>query len=119
MGGGSGGSADNGDADHNNTSISMAAAKNKKSGSFSSIFMHADRLDVFLMIFGLIGAIGDGIGTPLVLFITSKIMNNIGNFSGGIDSTFIHGINKVFHLFYFLFFSLFSFFSSSTHMTKY
>ncbi|WVZ14023.1 hypothetical protein V8G54_011589 [Vigna mungo] len=87
-----GGSADSGDADHNN-SISMVV-KNKKSGSIRSIFMHADGLDMFLMIFGLIGAIGDGLGTPLVLFITSKIMNNIGNFSGGIDSTFLHSINK-------------------------
>lgn len=102
MGGGSD-SADNGDrgdADHNN-SISMVV-KNKKSGSIRSIFMHADGLDMFLMIFGLIGAIGDGLGTPLVLFITSKIMNNIGNFSGGIDSTFLHTINKV-YLFYLLF----------------
>lgn len=103
MGGGSGDSGDNGDrgdADHNN-SISMVV-KNKKSGSIRSIFMHADGLDMFLMIFGLIGAIGDGLGTPLVLFITSKIMNNIGNFSGGIDSTFLHTINKV-YLFYLLF----------------
>ncbi|XP_047148085.1 ABC transporter B family member 15-like [Vigna umbellata] len=89
MGGGSG---DSGDGDHNN-SISMVV-KNKKSGSIRSIFMHADGLDMFLMIFGLIGAIGDGLGTPLVLFITSKIMNNIGNFSGGIDSTFLDSINK-------------------------
>ncbi|KAG2383942.1 hypothetical protein LR48_Vigan393s000100 [Vigna angularis] len=92
MGGGSGDSGDSGDGDHNN-SISMVV-KNKKSGSIRSIFMHADGLDMFLMIFGLIGAIGDGLGTPLVLFITSKIMNNIGNFSGGIDSTFLDSINK-------------------------
>ncbi|KAG5143342.1 hypothetical protein JHK82_019037 [Glycine max] len=56
--------------------------------------MHADGLDWFLMIFGLFGAIGDGIGTPLVLFTTSKIMNNIGGFSNNIGSTFIHNINE-------------------------
>ncbi|KAK7381342.1 hypothetical protein VNO78_33967 [Psophocarpus tetragonolobus] len=79
--------------DHNSTSVSMAT-KTKKSGSFRSIFMHADGLDWFLMIFGLIGAIGDGLGTPLVLFITSKIMNNIGDFSSNIGTTFIHNINQ-------------------------
>ncbi|KAG4914525.1 hypothetical protein JHK87_052082 [Glycine soja] len=68
--------------------------KKKKNGSLRSIFMHADGLDWFLMIFGLFGAIGDGIGTPLVLFITSKIMNNIGGFSSNIGSTFIHSINE-------------------------
>ena len=68
---------------------------NNKNGSLRSIFMHADGLDWFLMIFGLFGAIGDGIGTPLVLFTTSKIMNNIGGFSNNIGSTFIHNINEV------------------------
>ncbi|KAK7365105.1 hypothetical protein VNO80_13919 [Phaseolus coccineus] len=85
MGGGGG--------DHN-SSISMAMKNKKSTGSIRSIFMHADGLDMFLMILGMIGAIGDGIGTPLVLFITSKIMNNIGSFSGGIDSTFLHAINQ-------------------------
>jgi len=86
MGGGGG--------DHN-SSGSMAMKNKKSSGSIRSIFMHADGQDMFLMILGLVGAIGDGIGTPLVLFITSKIMNNIGSFSGGIDSSFIHAINQV------------------------
>nr|XP_007151162.1 hypothetical protein PHAVU_004G023100g [Phaseolus vulgaris]ESW23156.1 hypothetical protein PHAVU_004G023100g [Phaseolus vulgaris] len=86
MGGGGGG-------DHN-SSGSMAMKNKKSSGSIRSIFMHADGQDMFLMILGLVGAIGDGIGTPLVLFITSKIMNNIGSFSGGIDSSFIHAINQ-------------------------
>ena len=105
MGGGGGG------GDHD--SSTSTATKNKKSGSIRSIFMHADGLDMFLMILGMIGAIGDGIGTPLVLFITSKIMNNIGNFSGGIDSTFLHAINKV----WFLLFSIFLSFLS--HKEKY
>ncbi|RDX60581.1 ABC transporter B family member 15, partial [Mucuna pruriens] len=81
-----------GESDHN-SSVSMVR-KNRKNGSFRSIFMHADGLDWFLMIFGLLGAIGDGLGTPLVLFVTSKIMNNIGDFSGNIGTTFVHSINK-------------------------
>ncbi|TKY50321.1 ABC transporter B family member 15 [Spatholobus suberectus] len=79
------------DGNHN-TSVSMV--RRKKNGSFRSIFMHADGQDWFLMILGLFGAVGDGIGTPLVLFVTSKIMNNIGDFSGNIGSTFVHSINK-------------------------
>ncbi|KAK7381341.1 hypothetical protein VNO78_33965 [Psophocarpus tetragonolobus] len=80
--------------DHNSSSVSMAS-KTKKSGSFRSIFMHADGLDWFLMIFGLLGAIGDGLGIPLLAFITSKIMNNVGDFSSNIGSnTFIHSINQ-------------------------
>ncbi|XP_027358241.1 ABC transporter B family member 15-like isoform X2 [Abrus precatorius] len=74
--------------------VSMVGKKNKRNGSFRSIFMHADGIDWFFMILGVVGAVGDGLGTPLVLFITSHIMNNIGDFSGSIGSTFLHSINK-------------------------
>jgi ATP-binding cassette subfamily B (MDR/TAP) protein 1 len=57
--------------------------------------MHADVLDYFYMIFGLLGSIGDGIMTPLVLFITSKIMNSLGNASGTSNNNFVHNINEV------------------------
>ncbi|XP_020240290.1 ABC transporter B family member 15 [Cajanus cajan] len=79
-----------GGGDDHNSSVPMA----RKNGSFRSIFMHADGLDWCLMILGLIGAIGDGIGTPLVLFVTSHIMNNIGDFSSDKGSTIIHSVNK-------------------------
>uniref|UniRef100_A0A803MJH0 Uncharacterized protein n=2 Tax=Chenopodium quinoa TaxID=63459 RepID=A0A803MJH0_CHEQI len=60
--------------------ISKATAKKKK-GSIWSIFMHADGVDLILMLFGFIGAVGDGCTIPLTLFITSKLMNNIGGSS--------------------------------------
>ncbi|XP_047314702.1 ABC transporter B family member 15-like [Impatiens glandulifera] len=50
----------------------------KKGSSFWCIFMHADFTDVILMIFGFLGAVGDGVSMPVVLFVTSKLMNNIG-----------------------------------------
>ncbi|XP_021771128.1 LOW QUALITY PROTEIN: ABC transporter B family member 15-like [Chenopodium quinoa] len=53
----------------------------KKKGSIWSIFMHADGVDLILMLFGFIGAVGDGCTIPLTLFITSKLMNNIGGSS--------------------------------------
>uniref|UniRef100_A0A803LSY9 Uncharacterized protein n=1 Tax=Chenopodium quinoa TaxID=63459 RepID=A0A803LSY9_CHEQI len=42
----------------------------KKKGSIWSIFMHADGVDLILMLFGFIGAVGDGCTIPLTLFIT-------------------------------------------------
>lgn len=65
-------------------------------GSIQSIFMHADGADIILMILGLIGAIGDGISMPLKIYITSKLMNAIGESSTGDESQFIHSINEVY-----------------------
>ena len=75
--------------------VSINVKKKKKNGSFKSIFMHADVVDWFFMAFGLFGAIGDGMMVPLVLFITSRIMNSLGSASGTSSSNFIHDINKV------------------------
>lgn len=70
---------------------------NKKNGSlgFRSIFMHADGKDLLLMVLGTIGAVGEGLATPLVLYISSRMMNNIGSSSNMDGNTFIHSINKV------------------------
>ena len=70
---------------------------NKKNGSlgFRFIFMHADGKDLFLMVLGTIGAVGEGLTTPLVLYISSRMMNNIGSSSNMDGNTFIHSINKV------------------------
>ncbi|KAL6888372.1 hypothetical protein ACP4OV_009398 [Aristida adscensionis] len=60
------------------------AAKAKKAAppvlaSFASVFMHADAADVALMVLGLVGAIGDGLSTPVMLLITSRIFNDLGS----------------------------------------
>lgn len=65
-------------------------------GSIQSIFIHADGADIILMILGLIGAVGDGISMPLRIYITSKLMNAIGDSSIGVESQFIHRINEVY-----------------------
>ncbi|XP_048494215.1 ABC transporter B family member 15 isoform X2 [Beta vulgaris subsp. vulgaris] len=68
--------------------------KNKKA-SIWTIFMHADGVDLVLMFFGLIGAVGDGFTLPLTLFITSKLMNNIGATSNLLSTdVFTHHINQ-------------------------
>ena len=75
--------------------VGMVKNKKKKNGSFRSIFMHADGFDWFLMILGFLGAIGDGFGTPLVLLISSRLMNNIGGSASMDVNVFQHNINKV------------------------
>ncbi|XP_021297599.1 ABC transporter B family member 15-like [Herrania umbratica] len=66
----------------------------KVNGSIKSIFMHADGVDMWLMTLGFIGAIGDGLSTPLVLLVTSKLMNNLGDASAFSADMFTHNIHK-------------------------
>ncbi|KAJ0230762.1 ABC transporter type 1, partial [Hirschfeldia incana] len=61
-------------------------------GSIRSIFMHADGVDWMLMGLGLIGAVGDGTTTPIVLFITGMLLNDVG--SSLSDGTFMQAISK-------------------------
>ncbi|XP_024005952.1 ABC transporter B family member 15 [Eutrema salsugineum] len=65
----------------------------KSFGSIRSILVHADGVDWLLMGLGLIGAVGDGFTTPLILFITSKLMNNLGGSSSNTE-TFMQSIDK-------------------------
>ncbi|KAJ0551150.1 putative ABC-type xenobiotic transporter [Helianthus annuus] len=65
-----------------------------KTGSFRSIFMHADGTDMFLMALGCFGAVGDGIAMPTMLLFTSTIMNNIGDSSSFTVDVFTDKMNK-------------------------
>ena len=71
--------------------------KKRGYGSIRSIFIHADSVDLWLMALGFLGAVGDGFSTPLVLLITSRLMNNIGSVSSTTspEYLFLHSINKV------------------------
>lgn len=72
--------------------------KKKKGWWMASIFMHADAVDKFLMTLGFIGAVGDGFTTPLVLVVSSHLMNNIGHTSSSsITDSFVANIDKVDH----------------------
>ncbi|KAL7100804.1 hypothetical protein ACP275_08G017700 [Erythranthe tilingii] len=74
--------------------------KNKKkkkmsSGeSFRSMFMHADGWDMFLMFLGFCGSVGDGVSMPVMLLITSKLMNSFGHSQESLALNFSHNINK-------------------------
>jgi hypothetical protein len=47
--------------------------------SFASVFVHADAADVALMVLGLVGAMGDGMSTPITMLIASRIFNTAGS----------------------------------------
>lgn len=94
----------------------VAVVKKLNGSSLRSIFMHADGVDMWLMTLGFIGAVGDGFSTPLVLLVTSKLMNNLGGASAFTVETFIHNINKVSHSS--LAFCILFFIFSVTHMQR-
>ena len=56
-----------------------AAAPAPAPRSFASVFVHADAADVALMLLGLVGAMGDGMSTPVMLAITSRVFDDAGS----------------------------------------
>ncbi|GJM85234.1 hypothetical protein PR202_ga01667 [Eleusine coracana subsp. coracana] len=46
--------------------------------SLVSVFMHADAVDVALMLLGLVGAMGDGMSLPVTLLFFIRITNDLG-----------------------------------------
>ncbi|XP_064998344.1 putative multidrug resistance protein [Musa acuminata AAA Group] len=61
--------------------------------SLWTIFMHADAVDKWLMALGFSGAIMSGIATPMVLFITSNMVNNLGT-GPSLSPRFMDQVNK-------------------------
>ena len=43
------------------------------------IFRYADSWDMWLMLFGTLGSIGDGLQNPLMMFILSDVINDYGS----------------------------------------
>jgi ATP-binding cassette subfamily B (MDR/TAP) protein 1 len=70
-------------------------AKAAFKSSFRSVFMHADAADVVLMALGLVGAVGDGLSMPVMLFITSRIFNDLGGSAADLLQEFSSKINEV------------------------
>ncbi|GKV06704.1 hypothetical protein SLEP1_g18558 [Rubroshorea leprosula] len=53
--------------------------KKERSHNIGIIFRYADWVDILLMVFGTIGAIGDGMSTNCLLVFASRLMNSLGN----------------------------------------
>ncbi|KAL5991245.1 hypothetical protein ACLOJK_012152 [Asimina triloba] len=67
----------------------MAAEQN---GSIFQLFRFADRVDKCLMLVGTIGCIGDGLMTPLTLWVMSSIINKYGASDADVS---LDAVNKV------------------------
>ncbi|XP_038878643.1 putative ABC transporter B family member 8 [Benincasa hispida] len=66
--------------------------RREKKSSFGVIFRYADWVDILLMFFGTIGAIGDGMSTNCLLVFASSLMNSLGN--GQIQQNFMDNVKK-------------------------
>eukprot|EP01018_Ginkgo_biloba_P022724 Gb_08707 [translate_table: standard] len=58
------------------------------------LFKYADSIDLWLMMFGTLGSIGDGLSTPIMMIVLSGLMNTLGNGPSSKSNGFIHSINK-------------------------
>ncbi|XVF16503.1 hypothetical protein REPUB_Repub10bG0036600 [Reevesia pubescens] len=67
--------------------------KDKK--SIRSIFMHADGVDLCLMGVGMMGAIGDGLFTPAMIYIVGSMFNNIAGSSSAPQMMLFQNVNQV------------------------
>ena len=64
------------------------------------VFKHADAVDVALMVVGLVGAIGDGMSTPVMLAITSRVFDDAGSGPDRLQqfSSKMNQVHRRFHL---------------------
>lgn len=70
--------------------------KKKKKKSIIIIFRYADWYDKLLIVFGTLGAIGDGMSTNVLLVFVSRLFNNLG-YGKGVQQNpenFMHEIEK-------------------------
>ncbi|PON59414.1 ABC transporter [Parasponia andersonii] len=63
-------------------------------GSISSIFMHADKVDLCLMSLGFLGAVFDGLTDRLAMLFTGHMINTIGSVSKLDNEAFQYNMNK-------------------------
>ena len=59
--------------------VAMAVKVENQRVPFHKLFSLADRLDVFLMIVGTIGAIANGLSQPLMTLIFGQLINSFGS----------------------------------------
>lgn len=62
-------------------------------GSKGGFLRYADGVDKFLLLFGTLGCIGDGIQTPMTMLVLGSLIDDYA--SGSQHTISIHTINKV------------------------
>ena len=65
--------------------------------SKTGLFSYSDALDKLLMLFGTLGSIGDGLMTPLTMFILSGLINDFSEAGFDIPNEVIDKVCKVFN----------------------
>eukprot|EP01018_Ginkgo_biloba_P022662 Gb_23626 [translate_table: standard] len=65
-----------------------------RSISVWKLFKYADSTDLWLMILGTLGSIGDGLSTPIMMIVLSGLMNTLGNGPSAKPNGFVHSVNK-------------------------
>eukprot|EP01018_Ginkgo_biloba_P022721 Gb_08703 [translate_table: standard] len=65
-----------------------------RSISVWKLLKYADSTDLWLMMFGTLGLIGDGLSTPMMMIVLSGLMNTLGNGPSSKPNGFVHSINK-------------------------
>ena len=69
---------------------------NDRNVSIWKLFKYADSFDLWLMAFGTVGTIVDGITLPMALLVLSSMIDTTGNFGPGSTGNHFHyTINKV------------------------
>ncbi|KAK9987273.1 hypothetical protein SO802_032224 [Lithocarpus litseifolius] len=81
-----------GNASTNETTISNGntEAEKTKTIPFHKLFSFADFTDITLMIFGTIGAIANGLGTPLMTIVFGDLIDSFGN-----NKNIVHEVSKI------------------------
>ncbi|GLU01999.1 hypothetical protein SLE2022_192720 [Rubroshorea leprosula] len=73
----------------------MVGVRGEKSGSIRSVLSHADGLDIWFMVLGVIGSVGDGLSMPLLTYVGGQLMNNAGGATSAEEAgIFVQNINK-------------------------
>lgn len=54
-------------------------AENKESVSLFQLFKFADHFDKWLLFFGILGSVGDGLMNPLTMIVLAGAINDYGN----------------------------------------
>eukprot|EP01018_Ginkgo_biloba_P022723 Gb_08706 [translate_table: standard] len=65
-----------------------------RSISVWKLFKYADSIDLWLMMFGTLGSIGDGLSTPIMMIVLSGLINTLGNGPSANSNGFVDSINK-------------------------
>ncbi|KAE8689304.1 paired amphipathic helix protein Sin3-like 3-like [Hibiscus syriacus] len=75
--------------------VSNDDVKKEKHGSIRSIFMHADGVDMWLVVAGFIGAVADGSAPLLMIYLSGRMFNNVGGVGSASSLDFLtHNVNK-------------------------